>query len=134
MTLSARDVCAPFNSRRALNPDSPPPPAPKQKEKAPRRSVALLVPCPECKRVQGDWCVPDSRAVNRDPIRTKGRGERALHQARIDLVSDEVTAPFDPEQAIHGDRKCWRKVAWLTRDVYCGAHGREAGWPCGRAP
>jgi hypothetical protein len=30
---------------------------------------------------------------------------------------------------------CFRKVGFVTRDVYCGAHGREAGWPCekGRA-
>lgn len=27
-------------------------------------------------------------------------------------------------------RSHWRKVGVFTGDVYCGAHGRAAGWPC----
>jgi hypothetical protein len=29
--------------------------------------------------------------------------------------------------------KCSRKKAWLSGDVYCSKHGREAGWPCRHA-
>lgn len=33
--------------------------------------------------------------------------------------------------ATDGEREdCYRKVGWLSEDVYCGRHGRAAGWPC----
>jgi hypothetical protein len=25
---------------------------------------------------------------------------------------------------------CVKKIAFITRDIYCGKHGRAAGWPC----
>ena len=27
-------------------------------------------------------------------------------------------------------RPHWRKVAFITGEVYCGVCGRDAGWPC----
>ncbi len=97
MTLSSRDVCAPFNSRCALDPDSPAPP-PLPKHKAPvKRSAALLVQCPECRVVQGSWCRPDRRAKDRE---ANPWGPRALHQARLDLVAGEVTKKFDRSKAL----------------------------------
>ena len=28
--------------------------------------------------------------------------------------------------------RCWRKIGFVTGDVYCGRHGRMAGWPCAK--
>lgn len=27
-------------------------------------------------------------------------------------------------------RRCWAKVGVFSGEVYCGVHGRAAGWPC----
>jgi len=28
--------------------------------------------------------------------------------------------------------RCWLKIGFVTGDVYCGRHGRMAGWPCAK--
>jgi hypothetical protein len=88
---ASAEVCRPFDRRMALDPDAPPPP-PLPKPPA-RRSAALLVPCPDCGKVQGDWCKPDAKGQTRN-----------VHTARLGAAAKkleaEVTGPFSPERAV----------------------------------
>lgn len=61
---------------------------------------------------------------------------RSFSSAReVARMVDETQATPEYADSIDAEEpECFRRVAHITRDIYCGTHGREAGWPCkGRA-
>lgn len=89
--MSPSDVLGPFNPRRAISPDTPPPPpASRESRPARRGSPALLVTCPACMAFRGDWCKPSVEVPTRN-----------VHRERSALAG--VAGPFNPETAMRAD-------------------------------